>query len=59
VERKFVTLYSRSRAILNGAKMTQELRDLLWVEMAQMSTTQENVYVTKGMARSSYLYEQF
>jgi hypothetical protein len=54
VERKFATLYSRSRAILNGAKLTQELRDLMWAEVSQTRTEQQNVNVTKRKAKSPY-----
>jgi hypothetical protein len=57
IERKFASLFGQTWANLNGAKLTKTLRDLMWAECANMSTEQENVYVTKNKPISAE--EQF
>jgi hypothetical protein len=47
VERKFATLYGRVRAMLNGARLTKELRHGLWTEAARTASDLENTLVTK------------
>ena len=46
VERKFATLYGRVRAMLNGARLTKELRHGLWTQAARTATDLENTLVT-------------
>jgi hypothetical protein len=46
VERKFTTLYSRVRAILNGAGLPESLRGGIWPEAANQATDLENIYVS-------------
>ena len=53
IERKFAGLYGRTQANLNGARLNRRLRNLLWAECANVSTTQENVYVTKNKKMSA------
>jgi hypothetical protein len=46
VERKFATLFSRVRTMLNGARLPKELREGVWAEAAKLSTDIENILVT-------------
>ena len=48
IERKFATLIKRVRAMLNAAKLTQELRHLLWCEAAATATDVENLLVSRN-----------
>ena len=57
IERKFATLYGRMRAMMNAAKLTQELRNLLWCEAAATATDIENLLIPRdsnGPARTDF-----
>ena len=57
VERCFQTLYSRMRAMLNGAGIFDFLRKKLWAECARTSTILHNVITASNNTKSPY--EQF
>ena len=49
-ERKFATLYGKVRSMLNGARLTPNLRHGLWTECAACETMEENIYrVTRAL----------
>jgi transposase InsO family protein len=54
VERKFATLYGRVRAMLNGARLTKELRNGLWTEAARTASDLENTLTTTGKPVAAY-----
>ena len=54
VERKFATLHGKVRSMLNGARVTRRLRDLLWCEAACTATHYENMLVTANKEIPSY-----
>jgi hypothetical protein len=54
VERKFVTLYSKVRAMLNGAKLPTVKRKGLWTEAARTATDLENIPVLTRKPIASY-----
>ena len=54
VERKLAVLYTRCRAILNGAKLTSAMRNGLWAEAAKHATELENTLVTKNKPVAAY-----
>jgi hypothetical protein len=43
IERKFATLYGKTRSILNGARLTKTLREGLWAQCAKLATKLENI----------------
>ena len=45
-ERKFATLYGKVRSMLNGARLTPNLRHGLWIECAACATTEENILLS-------------
>ena len=47
IEQKFATLLGRVRAMMNAAKLTQELRNLLWCEAAATATDIENLLIPR------------
>jgi Reverse transcriptase (RNA-dependent DNA polymerase) len=55
IERKFATLTGRVRAMLNAAKLTQELRNQLWCEAASTATDIENLLVKRNQEESPRL----
>ena len=48
VERSYQTLYNKVRAMLNGAGIKNEYRQLFWVECASTATKLENIVIKKG-----------
>jgi hypothetical protein len=58
VERKYATLYSRVRSMLNAAGLPTHLREGIWSEVAKTATDIENVVVntTKPIAAVTKLY---
>ncbi len=54
VERKFATLYSKVRAMLNGAKLPTVKRKGLWTEAARTATDLENILVSTRKPVASY-----
>jgi Reverse transcriptase (RNA-dependent DNA polymerase)/gag-polypeptide of LTR copia-type len=48
MERKFATLIGRVRAMMNAAKLTQELRNSLWCEAASTATDVENLLIGRN-----------
>jgi hypothetical protein len=54
VERKFATLYSKVRAMLNGAKLPTVKRKGLWTEAARTATDLENILVSTRKPIASY-----
>jgi transposase InsO family protein len=36
IERKFATLYGKTRSMFNGARLTKELRNGLWAQCAKL-----------------------
>jgi hypothetical protein len=54
VKRKFTTLYSKVRAMLNGAKLPTVKREGLWTEAARTATDLENILVSTGKPIASY-----
>jgi len=46
VERKFATLFSKTRAMLNHARLPQSIRNKLWAQCANHATDLDNVIVT-------------
>ena len=46
VERKFATLQSKVRAMLNGAGLDEDMRGGLWSEAAKAATDFENLFVS-------------
>jgi transposase InsO family protein len=54
VERKFASLYGRVRAMLNGARVTKEIRGKLWAECANTATLYENMIVGENQSESAY-----
>ena len=54
VERKYAALYGRVRAMLNGARITSEMRKKLWAECARTATACENLIVGGNQTESSY-----
>ncbi|MGL5934164.1 MAG: hypothetical protein ACRCZI_00925 [Cetobacterium sp.] len=48
IERKFATLIGRVRAMLNAAKLTRNLRNLLWCEAAATATDIENLLIKRN-----------
>lgn len=54
VERKFATLWSKVRAVLNNAKLDEKLRNGLWAEAANHCTLLENMLVPVGETKSAY-----
>ena len=54
VERNFVALYGRVRAMLNGARITLEMRQKLWAECAKTATACENLITCADHKESSY-----
>ena len=54
VERKFAALYGRVRAMLNGARITKEMRNKLWAECARTATVCENLITPKEREECSF-----
>jgi Reverse transcriptase (RNA-dependent DNA polymerase) len=54
IERKFATLWSKVRAMLNSAKLPWGLRHRLWAQCAQLATKLENILVTSTQTKSPY-----
>ena len=54
VERKFATLYSKVRAMLNGAKLPTVKRKGLWTEAARTATDLKNILVSTRKPVASY-----
>ena len=54
VERRFATLYGRVRAILNEAKLTENIRNKLWAEACNHATNLENKLINIGETKSAY-----
>jgi hypothetical protein len=54
VERKFATLYGRVRAMLNGARLTKELRNGLWTEAARTASDLENTLTSTKRPVAAY-----
>jgi hypothetical protein len=54
VERKFATLYSKVRAMLNGAKLPTVKRKGLWTEAARTASNLENILVWTRKPIASY-----
>jgi hypothetical protein len=54
VERKFVTLYSKVCAMLNGAKLPTIKRKGLWTDAARTATDLENILVSTKKPIASY-----
>ena len=54
VERKFATLYSKVRSMLNGARITPTMREKLWAETAQTATACENILINSESDKCSY-----
>ena len=42
------------RSMLNGARVTKEMRQKLWVEAARTATMYENMHITDQKQMSSY-----
>ena len=57
IERRFATLYGQVRAILNEAKVPDEVRNNFWAEACNHATNIENKLVNVGCNTSAY--EQF
>jgi hypothetical protein len=53
IERKFATLYGKTRSMLNGARLTKELRDGLWAQCAKLACKLENILVGPNDTKSS------
>jgi hypothetical protein len=43
IERKFATLYGKTRSMLNGAQFPKTLRDGLWAHCAKLASNLENI----------------
>ena len=56
IERKFATLYGKTRATLNGAEVSDKMRSKLWAEAANNSTETEMVLCRDGETSP---YEKF
>jgi hypothetical protein len=54
VERKFLTLYGRIRAMLNGAGLEGELRDKIWAECVMNVNYLSNIMSTKLSFKSPF-----
>ena len=54
VERKFATLFGRSRAMLNQAGFNEELRHGLWAEAANLATLLDSITVKAGEEKCAY-----
>lgn len=54
IERKFATLYGRVRSMLNGARITQEMREGLWAEACNTATKLEVALVYEANGNSSH-----
>lgn len=52
-ERKFAVLYARVRAMLNTARVPQNIREGIWAEAAQYATDIENIIVSANKPISS------
>jgi transposase InsO family protein len=48
IERKFATLYGKTRSMLNGAKLPMKLRNGLWAHCARLASKLENVLCQHG-----------
>ena len=53
IERKFATLFGKTRAMLNGARLTKYLRNKLWAHCAKTATNLENVLSTTADTKSA------
>ena len=53
VERKFATLYARTRAMFNGARLPERLREGVWTEAASTATNIENALISMRKKDSS------
>ena len=54
IERRFATLYSRVRALLNAAELPESLRGGLWAEAAARAEEDENIAVTRSRPVPAY-----
>ena len=53
IERLFATLYGKTRSVLNGAMLSQDLRTGLWAHAADMCSKLENIIVTDPLKLTS------
>jgi len=53
-ERKYASLFGRIRSMLNGARVTKEMRQKLWAEAARTATMYENMLITDLKNTSSH-----
>jgi len=56
VERAFATLYGRMRAMMNGAKWNDEMKQAHWMEAASTATKLENILNEKGSKTPYYAF---
>jgi len=54
VERAFVTMLGKTRAIMNGAGFDEKKRHLFWTEATNTVTNLENITIRKGMTRTPH-----
>jgi len=54
VERAFVTMLGKNRAIMNGAGFDEKKRHLFWTEAANTVTHLENITIRKGTMRTPH-----
>jgi transposase InsO family protein len=54
IERKFATLYGKSRAVLNAGKFNWPLRHKMWAYSANQATDLENIIVQPGQKATAY-----
>lgn len=55
IERHYATLWGRVRAMLNAAKLKEEMRGKFWAECAATATLVENVLVNKNNEKSPHM----
>ena len=55
VERAFVTVMGRARAMMNHAGLTMDKRQQLWCEAAQTSTMLDNILVQQAEPKVLFL----
>ena len=54
IERKFATLYGKSRAMLNAAKFNWATRHRMWAYSANHATDLDNIIVQPGRHATAY-----
>jgi hypothetical protein len=54
VERKFQTLYAKTRATLNKARFPLWMRNRLWAQCARLTTMLDTIIVNKSNSDSPY-----